>query len=437
MITPINIRQTEREKSPSSVLTTTKQQNERQILVELWCENNAQIFSETVFMSQHRYNLRSTESIPSHVTTEEDFSASDTSSSSSGDTPRDQVLPPLPPQVSPYFTGVVPIFYQVRMMADDAAAAAAADAAQLADADQINVVGGSQDNIDLNGQMHDGQGLLGEHVNVDVTVQDGSAQEALNVVADEHKRNKVNSLLAIIKEGVDTLKEELLDQITPSIINDDFRDLVDMVKTYNNVIGNVLDVPEHESWEAELRDFVAVHRVEYKALNKEINALKLRVKRLTTFENVKHSNTRAPIATGAGGPGHSTTLKLPRIQIPRFEDNVSGSVNWDNFRNMMVKLTLGMDPQEKIFILKSALTGESAKLVANEQSYDQAMSMLTSVYGNELLQLQSKIQEFIGLVHQEALEKIKQQAIEHCGKSSSCSQIFLINKSKSKNHLWS
>ena len=152
-------------------------------------------------------------------------------------------------------------------------------------------------------------------------------------------------------------------------------------------------------------DFIAVHRVEYNALNKEINALKLRVKRLMTFENAKLSNTRAPVATGAGGPGHLTTLKLPRIQIPRFEDNVSGSVNWDNFRNMMAKLTLGMDPQEKIFILKSALTGESAKLVANEQSYDQAMSMLTSVYGKELLQLQSKIQEFIGLVHQEALEK--------------------------------
>lgn len=58
-----------------------------------------------------------------------------------------------------------------------------------------------------------------------------------------------------------------------------------------------------------------------------------------------------------------------------------------------------------IFILKTALSGASSKLVANEQDYDLAMAMLSSVYGNELLQNQCKIQEFIGLVHEEATEK--------------------------------
>lgn len=38
---------------------------------------------------------------------------------------------------------------------------------------------------------------------------------------------------------------------------------------------------------------------------------------------------------------------------------------------MMTKLTSEMDPQEEVLILKSALTGECAKLVVNKQNYDQ------------------------------------------------------------------
>ena len=83
----------------------------------------------------------------------------------------------------------------------------------------------------------------------------------------------------------------------------------------------------------------------------------------------------------------------------------SGSFDWENFKNMMLKLTSEMAPEQKIFVLKSALSGDSAKLVANEQDHDQALGMLSSVYGNELLQSQSKIQEFISLVHEEAVEK--------------------------------
>ena len=57
---------------------------------------------------------------------------------------------------------------------------------------------------------------------------------------------------------------------------------------------------------------------------------------------------------------------------------------------MMLKLTAEMAPEEKIFVLKSALSGDSAKLVADEQDHDQAMGMLSRVYGNELLQSQSR-----------------------------------------------
>merc|ERR1712015_241705 len=103
--------------------------------------------------------------------------------------------------------------------------------------------------------------------------------------------------------------------------------------------------------------------------------------------------------TGAKSTSSQSALKLPRIQIPRFEDNRSGSLDWENFKNMLLKLTAKMAPEQKIFVLKSALSGDSSKLVANENDYDQALGMLSSVYGNELLQSQSKIQELINLIH--------------------------------------
>ena len=236
-------------------------------------------------------------------------------------------------------------------------------------------------------QMHDAQDLLGGWEHVEVLARDGLPQEVLNAFADEHKRNKGNSLLARTKEDLEALKEDMLDQIAPSMINEEFYDLTTIMKTYNGIIEDVLSVPQDDSWPLVLGDFITLHRAEYKAVNKEVNALKLKVQRLMTLEIAKHTSGRPPFPDGRGASGYVSAFKLPRIQIPRFEDNVSGSVNWENFRSMMTKLPSEIDPQEKAFILKRALTGESAKLVANEQSYEQAINMLASVYWNELLQL--------------------------------------------------
>ena len=153
-------------------------------------------------------------------------------------------------------------------------------------------------------------------------------------------------------------------------------------------------------------------------MNDEINALKLKVKRLMTMDSMRSSTNKA--SSGGGAAAQHSALKLPRIQIPRFEDNATGTLNWDNFKQMMTKLTAGMPQEERIFILKIALSGQSSKLVANEQDYPQAMAMLSSVYGNELLQNQCKIQEFISLVHEEASEK------NHTTSNRSLSQRFKL-----------
>ena len=98
-------------------------------------------------------------------------------------------------------------------------------------------------------------------------------------------------------------------------------------------------------------------------------------------------------------------LKLPRIQIPQFQDNATGTISWPNFHSILVRLTAGMNPEERIFLLKSALSGKSKSLITNEQGFDAAINMLQSCYGNELLESQSKIQEFVAMVTEEAHEK--------------------------------
>ena len=55
---------------------------------------------------------------------------------------------------------------------------------------------------------------------------------------------------------------------------------------------------------------------------------------------------------GAKVTSSQSALKLPRIQIPRFEDNKSGSLDWENFKTMLLKLTAEMVSEQKIFVLK-------------------------------------------------------------------------------------
>ena len=69
-----------------------------------------------------------------------------------------------------------------------------------------------------------------------------------------------------------------------------------------------------------------------------------------------------------------------------------------------------MNAEEKIILLKSALTGKSKKLVANEQDFDAAIRMLQSCFGNELIETHSQIQEFVGMITEEPTEKGSSEA---------------------------
>ena len=129
-------------------------------------------------------------------------------------------------------------------------------------------------------------------------------------------------------------------------------------------MGSILDLPEGLVTDHQLKDFITTHRDEHKSLNEDFKPLELKIKNLVTIEAMRGGNKQP----WSGTPVSLSALKLPRIQIPRFEDNAPGSISWENFKQMMTKLTSEVAYEEKIFALKSPLTGESAKLVASEES---------------------------------------------------------------------
>lgn len=250
--------------------------------------------------------------------------------------------------------------------------------------DQVNAITAIQDHIndtdDMNLNLQDAQDILSR---MDPTTQ----TEVINFMDNSFRRNELNSFLNRIKEDLDGVKNAIIDQISPSIVEEGFHDVLEMVKPYYRLIGSILDLPDYAVTDQQLNDFIATHKNEYKSMYEDVRSLKLKVKRLVPMEAMRDGQ-RQP---GGDVSSFHSAMKLPRIQIPRFEDNVPGSLSWEKFKQMISKLTNELSDEEKIFVLKSALSGESSKLIANKQNHDLAMGMLSSLYGNELLQSQCSI----------------------------------------------
>ena len=98
--------------------------------------------------------------------------------------------------------------------------------------DQVNAVSASQDNLDANGIEQDAQNFLAANENLD-----RSPEQVISVIDSTYKRNQINSFLARVKDDINGLKDALLDQIAASIIDEEFQDIIEMVKTYNKAIA--------------------------------------------------------------------------------------------------------------------------------------------------------------------------------------------------------
>ena len=91
--------------------------------------------------------------------------------------------------------------------------------------EQVNTISASQENLNMGDPMqNDAQDLLA-----------GSQEEVINLIDNPFKRNKIKSFLNRIKEDISGIKDAMLDLIAPSIINEDFQEIIEMVKTYNKL----------------------------------------------------------------------------------------------------------------------------------------------------------------------------------------------------------
>ena len=228
--------------------------------------------------------------------------------------------------------------------------------------------------------------------------------DALRKIDNQFKRNKVSSFLLSIKDDLAALKGAMLDQVQSSLLEEDFQDILGKVAVYAGLASTLADIPGEVDASQEVKDFISVQKQEFADLRNEMRDTKSNIQRIVSGD-AKMRAAMAQVNRSSAPSSSASFLKLPRLQIPQFQDNTTGTVNWTNFHSILMRLTTGMKAEEKIFLLKSSLSGKSKKLIANEQDFDNAIRMLRSCFGNELIETQTKIQEFVAMIIEEPTEK--------------------------------
>ena len=165
--------------------------------------------------------------------------------------------------------------------------------------DQVNATIPIQDHIndidDMNMDLQNAHDLLS---GMDPTTETG----VINCVDNAFKRNKLSSFLTKIRENLDGVKIVMVDRIITDIVEEDIRDVLEMVKPYNRLIVSILDLPDGAVTDQQLKDFIATHKDENKSLYEEVRSLKLKVERLVTMEVIRYGNIQ---------PGSGVHLLIP------------------------------------------------------------------------------------------------------------------------------
>lgn len=97
----------------------------------------------------------------------------------------------------------------------------------------------------------------------------------------------------------------------------------------------------------------------------------------------------------------SSGMQLPRIELPKF----SGSfTEWENFRGIFESIVANNDSlsdSQKLYYLKSTLSGDAALLVSNikisDDNYDAASTLLSDEYENRRAIIRCHIHSFVDL----------------------------------------
>ena len=260
---------------------------------------------------------------------------------------------------------------------------------------------------DLNDQLQqDAQDML--NANDGGADEDGinlnlGPDEATTAINTAYKRNRLNTTVCNIEDSLSEIEEMLTDQVVLNMLLEALAEANDLILPYIRHVSPVLDIPTEDLTDDDVKEFLTMHKPKLKELKDRHKVIRLKIQRLSSNET--KINQVLNQRSNKTNPAASTVMKIPRITLPSFDDNKEGTIPWQQFKNMVVKLTENMQDQEAIFFLKSNLGGQGKKLVSSIEQYKDALNILEEVYGNTDKVLQSRIADFIALVTQDPNEK--------------------------------
>ena len=193
--------------------------------------------------------------------------------------------------------------------------------------------------------IFDAQNMLGNDVvGVDDMNLDLDIDQAKTHVNTTYKRNRFETTIKNIDDSLHDLENALADQVALEILIEILDETNDLMIPYAKVMAPLLDIPIEDIEEEEIKSFLERHKPRLDDLKARHKTVKSRIQRLSSNESkistaLTQRHGKAPLPT-------STVMKMPRITLPTFEDAKTGTIPWNQFKNMVQKLTATMDEQE-------------------------------------------------------------------------------------------
>ena len=113
---------------------------------------------------------------------------------------------------------------------------------------------------------------------------DEDYSDALQKIDNQFKRNKVSSFLNSIKDDLTALNGAMLDQVQPSLLEEDMQDVLGKVAVYASLASTLVAIPEDVDASQEVKDFINVQKQEFTNLRGEVKEAESKVQRILSVE---------------------------------------------------------------------------------------------------------------------------------------------------------
>ena len=166
--------------------------------------------------------------------------------------------------------------------------------------------------------------------------------DTLQKIHSQFRRNKFSSIPCLIKDDLGALDGDMLDQIQPSLLEEDIQDILGKVVVYASLVGTLAHIPENEEASREVKGFIDAHKPEFIALKKEVKDAESKARRIL-YGKTKMNVVLVQANRGASSASSSSFFELPRLQVSQFQANQTGTINWANFHSIFLRMTSVMN----------------------------------------------------------------------------------------------